>query len=136
MSLRFSGRLLLLASSLFLMRSAVAGPLGSAFNYQGRLLESGFPANGRYEMQFALFAAQIGGSPTVPMLTNAEVIVSNGLFSSTLDFGPSAFLGASCWLEIGVRPAGQPGGFAVLSPRQLLTPAPYAIYTLKAESLT
>jgi hypothetical protein len=53
--------------------------------------------------------------------------VSNGLFTVALDFGSGIFDGNPRWLEIGVRTnAGV--AFAVLSPRQPLTPAPYAIY--------
>jgi hypothetical protein len=58
------------------------------------------------------------------------------VFTTTLDFGTNVFSGASCWLEVGVRPVAAQGDFTILSPRQLLTPAPYALYTLKAESLT
>src|SRR5437660_3428892 len=53
----------------------------------------------------------------------------------SLDFGTSVFSGAPAWLEIGVRPAESLANFTILAPRQLLTPTPYAIYTLKAESL-
>src|SRR5213592_1762032 len=119
-----------------LVGTGAAAPVGSAFSYQGRLLESGAPAQGRYDLQFTLFASETGGSAWSATLTNAEVLVSNGVFTTTLDFGTNVFSGIACWLEIGVRPTAFPGSFTVLSPRQLLTPAPYAIYTLKAESLT
>ena len=52
------------------------------------------------------------------------VVVSNGLFTTTLDFGLAPV--GDCWLEIGVRTNGD-GAFATLSPRQHLTPAPRAI---------
>jgi hypothetical protein len=53
--------------------------------------------------------------------------VTNGLFTTTLDFG-NQFPGAGRWLEIGVRTnAGGTGNFTTLSPRQLLTAAPYSI---------
>jgi formylglycine-generating enzyme required for sulfatase activity len=130
--------LLVLAGLLdsLLSSRGLAAPLGSAFSYQGRLLEVGAPANGRYDLQFTLFDAEIGGSPCAVTLTNAGVVVSNGLFTTTLDFGVNVFSGASCWLENSVRPAGSPSGFVTLIPRQLLTPTPYAIYALKAESLS
>ena len=114
---------------------ASAAPVGSAFSYQGRLLESGAPANGGFDLEFQLFTTEVGGSPCAGPLTNAAVLVSNGVFTTTLDFGQNVFSGTNCWLEIAVRGAGRPGDFVVLIPRQLLTPAPYAIYTLKAESL-
>jgi hypothetical protein len=69
-----------------------------------------------------------GGGPGVvagPM-TNSPVAVSNGLFTVKLDFGAGVFTGAERWLEIGVRSNGG-GDFTALSPRQPLTPTPYAI---------
>jgi formylglycine-generating enzyme required for sulfatase activity len=118
------------------LHSSAAAPLGSAFTYQGRLLENGGPASGRYDVRFGLFFAESGGSPGAPFLTNASITVSNGVFNAALDFGTNVFAGAGCWLEIGVRPAGAGEEFVTLSPRQALNPTPYAIYSLKAESLT
>jgi formylglycine-generating enzyme required for sulfatase activity len=115
--------------------SVAAASLGSAFNYQGRLLESGAPATGRYDFQFALFHSETGGSPMTEVLAQTGVGVSNGLFNTSLDFGPGAFSGAGSWLEIAVRPSSSPAAFTVLAPRQFLSPTPYALYTLKAESL-
>jgi hypothetical protein len=51
--------------------------------------------------------------------------VTNGLFQAMLDFGAGAFNGANRWLEIAVRSNGV-GNFVVLSPRQEVTPTPYA----------
>jgi formylglycine-generating enzyme required for sulfatase activity len=109
---------------------------GSAFSYQGRLLDSGLPANGSYDLRFELFATPVGGAPASVALTNTSTAVSNGVFTTTLDFGANVFNGANSWLEIGVRPGGATTAFVTLAPRQALTPAPYSIYTLKAESLT
>ena len=113
----------------------IAAPLPSAFSYQGHLSENGSPANGRYDLRFDLFTTDSGGSPVAPGVTNPAVVVSNGLFTTSLDFGRNVFAGASCWLQIGVRPAGSTNDFVTLAPRQSLTPTPYALYTLKAESL-
>jgi formylglycine-generating enzyme len=118
-----------------LLPRLAAAPLGTAFSYQGHLAEAGTPANGRYDFQFALFAADSLGAASAGPLTNSAVLVSNGVFTALLDFGTNVFSGATGWLEIAVRPAGQPGSFVTLSPRQLLTPAPYSLYTLKAEGL-
>lgn len=57
----------------------------------------------------------------------------DGAFSTTLDFGPAVFLGAPVWLEIQVQaPA---SGFVLLSPRQPVTPSPYAINADKLNGL-
>jgi formylglycine-generating enzyme required for sulfatase activity len=69
-------------------------------------------------------------------ITNRSVLVSNGLFTTVIDFGADVFQGGAAWLELAVRPAGAEGPFTVLLPRQSLTPVPYAIQTLKAERLT
>ncbi|HTQ49612.1 MAG TPA: hypothetical protein VMJ12_02795 [Candidatus Acidoferrales bacterium] len=116
--------LLALLSSLNTQLSAVFAQ-GTAFTYQGRLNDSGSPANGSYDLRFVLYDNNVGGSQQGPILTNSATAVSNGLFAVTLDFG-SQFPGASRWLEIATRTNGV-AGFVTLSPRQKLTPTPYAI---------
>src|SRR5436190_23848232 len=68
---------------------------GTAFTYQGRLTQSGNPANALYEMQFTLFDAMTNGNPVGAPISVAPVPVTNGLFTITLDFGASAFNGAA-----------------------------------------
>jgi hypothetical protein len=58
-------------------------------------------------------------------VTNTAVSVSNGLFTTTIDFG-GAFDGNPRWLEIWVKSNGA-NNFVMLTPRQQLTPTPYAI---------
>ena len=106
---------------------------GTAFTYQGRLDRSNGPAIGTYDLTFALFNAASGGGQISFTLTNATVL-SNGLFTVSLDFGPQ-FYGLDRWLEIGVRTNGG-GTFALLSPRQKLTPTPYALYAPQAGTAT
>ena len=98
----------------------------TAFTYQGRLNASGSPANGIYDLTFQLFNAVANGAGAGPILTNGATVVSNGLFTVTLDFGPGMFTGTNYWVEIGARTNGG-AAFTTLIPRQLLTPAPYAI---------
>jgi hypothetical protein len=52
--------------------------------------------------------------------------VTDGRFTVSLDFGPSAFPGEARWLDIRLRPTGG-GAYTVLTPRQPLAPAPYAL---------
>jgi trimeric autotransporter adhesin len=99
---------------------------GTAFTYQGRLNNGANPANGSYDLTFSLFSVSSGAGQAGGTLTNSATSVSNGLFAVVLDFGAN-FPGADRWLEIGVRTNGS-GAFATLSPRQKLTPAPYAIF--------
>jgi hypothetical protein len=105
---------------------------GTAFLYQGQLTSNGAPANGSYDLTFALCNA---GGPAGNTLTNAATAVSNGLFSVALDFGPGVFNGSNLWLQIGVRPNGG-GDFTPLSPRQPILAAPYAVMAGTAANLS
>ncbi len=49
---------------------------GTAFTYQGRLMESGSPADGTYDFHFALYDAESGGSQIGPALSVEDVTVS------------------------------------------------------------
>jgi Chaperone of endosialidase len=103
---------------------------GTAFTYQGQLQNNGSPANGNYDLTFALFDAASSGGQQGNTLTNLATATSNGLFTVTLDFG-NQFPGAARWLEIGVRTNGGTA-FATLAPRQPLTASPYAVQALNA----
>ncbi|SPE54742.1 conserved exported hypothetical protein [Verrucomicrobia bacterium] len=104
-----------------------AAAQGTAFSYQGQLENGGSPANGGYDLRFSLYDVATGGTLVAGFITNSATPVSNGLFTVVLDFGAGVFGGTPYWLQIGVRTNGG-GAFAALSPRQELTPAPYAIY--------
>ena len=109
---------------------------GTAFVYQGRLNEDGSPANGNYDLRFAIYdSTNSPGTVIAGPITNSATAVSNGLFTVTLDFGSGVFNGNSRWLDIGVRTNGGASAFTVLSPRQLLTPVPYAIFANSASNL-
>jgi hypothetical protein len=98
---------------------------GTAFTYQGELLQGGSPATGTYDFTFALFTAATGGAQAGSTLTQAGVGVTNGEFTVLMDFG-SVFNGTSYWLQIGMRTNGG-SSFTNLIPRQQLTPTPYAV---------
>jgi hypothetical protein len=98
---------------------------GTAFTYQGQLQSGASPATGLYDMTFALFNANSGGAQVGPTITDLAVPVTNGLFMVILDFG-SVYNGTTYWLQIGVRTNGALL-YNPLSPRQQLTPTPYAI---------
>src|SRR6266487_2506751 len=96
---------------------------GTAFTYNGRLTDSGSPANGNYDLTFSLFDAASGPTHVGSTLTNSATAVSNGLFTTTLDFGAGVFTGANRWLEMSVRTNGG-GAFTPLIPRNAITPTP------------
>jgi hypothetical protein len=104
---------------------------GTAFTYQGRLNTTNGPANGSYNLTFTLFNVSGGGSAVAGPVTNSATAVSNGLFTATLDFGNGVFNGAAYWLELGVGTNGS-GTFVTLTPRQKITPTPYAIFSENA----
>jgi trimeric autotransporter adhesin len=104
---------------------------GTAFTYQGRLNDNGGPANGTYDLRFVLYSDPSGGSQVGPILTNAATAIANGLFTVTLDFGSGVFISSDRWLEISLRTNGV-GAFTTLTPRQPITPTPYAIFSAGA----
>jgi endosialidase-like protein len=112
----------------------------TAFSYQGKLSDAGSPANGNYDFQFKVFDTATVGTGTQQGSTVAvsNLTVTNGVFSVTLDFGAVVFPGADRFLEIAVKTVAA-GSFTTLSPRQPITPTPYAIRSFgasTADSLT
>lgn len=67
-------------------------------------------------------------------VTNPGVTVSNGLFTTTVDFGSGVFTGTNYWLEIDVS-TNDANAFTTLAPRQPLTPTPYAIFASDASNV-
>jgi hypothetical protein len=121
--------LALFAFPILLAVSGQAAPMGTAFTYQGRLTDGTGPADGTYEFRFQLYDSATGGllvgSPSTVL--KAPVVVSGGLFTVINDFGSATFDGNARWLEMAVRTNGGVT-YSILSPRQPLTPAPYALF--------
>jgi hypothetical protein len=107
---------------------------GTAFTYQGQLQNNGSPASGTYNLTFTVFGTNTTGVPIAEPVTNNAVFVTNGLFTVQIDFGPDVFIGTTNWLEIGVESNGF-SSFTILTPRQQLTPVPYAIDAENANNL-
>ena len=101
---------------------------GTAFTYQGRLNAAGAAVSGIYDLQFTIYGQAIGGTAVAEPVSNGATAVSNGLFTTTLDFGSGIFTGADRWLELAVRTNGT-SAFTTLAPRQPLTPVPYAVFS-------
>ena len=133
--LRTSSLLAFVSTVLVLMTgNTLAAPLGTAFSYQGRLQQSGNPANGLYDFQFSLWDDVASGILVGATQAVTGITVNNGLFGAQLDFGPAPFSGSARWLEVGVRTNGD-GAFTALSPRQPLLPTPYALMAGTASNL-
>lgn len=110
---------------------AGAQPIGTAFTYQGQLMDAGSPANGPYDLRLLLYDAVVGGSQVGPIVTRDDVAVNGGLFTVALDFG-AVFGGAKRFLEIGVRPGASGGAYTIVVPRQELTPPPGSLFASTA----
>ena len=95
-------------------------PVGTSFSYRGSLSINGSPANAIYDLKFTIFDSLANGIQASPTITNAAVVVTNGIFNVALDFGTNVFTGEKRWLEVGVRPSGDPSDFELLTPRQEL----------------
>ena len=108
----------------------------TAFTYQGFLNSNSNAANASYDMRFMLFNDP---NVTLPIIsgpiTNLAVGVTNGIFTTTVDFGASPFDGSARWLEMALRTNGSASAFTVM-PRTQLTPTPTAIYASTAGNAT
>jgi len=120
-----------------LLPSAVclaASPLGTAFTYQGRLNAGGNPANGSYDLRFAVFDAAQEGSVSAAFSRTPPRPSPTACSPSHSTSDTNVFTGEARWLEIGVRTNSSPTDFTVLSPRQPLAPSPYALHAPTAGS--
>lgn len=118
-------KLLLIASFATLTGHALGQ--GSSITYQGRLMSGTNGANGTYDFRFAAFDALAAGNQVGSTVNLAGVGVTNGLFTVVLDFSTQVFDGSNRWLEIAARTNGSGVAFMPMTPRQSLTPTPYAI---------
>ncbi len=95
-----------------------AAAQGTAFTYQGQLQDNGIPANGhrRDFLNYKLYASSTNIGILAGPVTNTAVAVTNGLFTTVVDFGPAVFVGGSNWLHLAVQTNGG-SNFIGLSPR-------------------
>ncbi|GIW08102.1 MAG: hypothetical protein KatS3mg060_2907 [Dehalococcoidia bacterium] len=112
-------------------QGALGVPLSTGFTYQGQLLRSGLPYSGACDFEFRLFASETGGDQLGASIIRPALSVTNGLFTTVLDFGPNAFAGQARFIEVAIKCAGD-AAMSTLSPRTALTPAPYALYAVSA----
>jgi Collagen triple helix repeat (20 copies) len=132
----FTRGLLVLALSTINYFLSSAHAQDTAFTYQGRLMDGDNPANGSYDLRFAIYdSTNSPGTLIAGPLTNAPTAATNGQFTVILDFGTNVFTGADRWLEISVRSNGSASAYSTLTPRQPISPVPYAIYSENSASL-
>ncbi len=122
----------MLISLIFLCRSSFAADVNTAFTYQGELNYQGNPAHGAFDFEFKLFDVDLEGTELADSVMLSNVMVVDGIFSVELDFGSAPFaLKKQLWLQIAVRDGGSLEDYVSLSPRQKITPAPFAISALE-----
>ena len=110
-----------------------AGPMGTAFTYQGRLMDANDTAQGIYDMMYHIYDSPEGPNEIgVTDLQDVEIV--DGYFTVELGFDVELFSGDWRWLEISIRPgdSNDPDGYIPLNPRQQITPTPYALYARRA----
>jgi hypothetical protein len=110
--------------------AGLAGKMGTGYTYQGRLLDGNNPAERLYDFEFKLYSDPSIGVQEGNTISINDLDVIDGYFTVELDFG-GVFIGDARWLEIGVRPGEleDPNVYTVLTPRQEVTPVPYALQT-------
>lgn len=120
-----------LAILLALTAPLAAGQVtATSFTYQGRVQENGTGIDAaQARLSFRLWDAATGGSQVGSDVVAYPVVVVDGIFTTALDFGESAFGSALRYLEVGIDPAGGTS-YTWFAPRQPLTPAPVALFAL------
>jgi hypothetical protein len=123
-------------SLIFVFLAAIAQGQTTAFTFQGQLKDNGVPASGNYDIQVKLYDTPAPGTGTQigATITFSAAPVTNGMFTVQPDFTANAFPGFDRFIEVGVKPAGSNSAFNILSPRQPITPTPYAIRSESAST--
>jgi hypothetical protein len=103
------------------------GSVPQGFTYQGELQSDSGPVSGQYDFQFSLWDDAGAGQQVGNIVQRSGLEVSNGRFTTTLDFG-DVFDGRQLYLQIAVRASGSSGPYTTLQPRQRLSATPYATY--------
>jgi hypothetical protein len=120
--------------------TTVAAAQPTAFTYQGRLKNGAQPAAGLHDFRFTLFNVASGGVQLAPPQCVDNILVTEGLFTATIDFGQQFVTTETRFLQIEVRAdtgltCANPAGLVPLAPRQPLTAAPIASHAKTAFSL-
>ena len=110
---------------------ATAAPMNHGFTYQGQLQQGGVPVTGTVSLRFSLWDAASVGTQVGTYQSLANVAVTSGVFSVTLNaadqFGSLAFDGNERWLQVEVCADSTCASTTLLGPRQPVTGAPYTL---------
>ncbi len=113
-----SSRSRTLAAALLLALTSSAAFAGT-FTYHGQLTDAGRGANGKYDIQIAVYPSESAAIASAPATTVFGVDVHNGAFSTEVDLGNSAKMGS--FVGVAVRRAGT-SEFTPLSGRTPVAP--------------
>lgn len=113
-----SSRSSTLAAALLLALSSSAAYAGT-FNYYGHLTDAGQGANGKYDIQIAVYPSENAVIPSAPATTVFGVDVRDGAFNTEVDLGDTAKQGS--YVGVAVRRAGS-SDFTPLAGRQPVAP--------------
>ena len=103
------------------------------FTYQGQLKLEGTPVSGTADFRAEVYGQATGGTALCALNPVYGVDVQDGLFTIQLQGCGDVFSNPPVYLEVSVAfPAG--GTFVLLTPRQMVTPAPMAYYAFEAPS--
>lgn len=108
--------------------TVVSAQMGTAFTYQGRLMDANSAADGLYDFGFMLFDDPCAGNQQGGTIDVNDLDVIEGYFTVELDFGSSVFNGEGRWLETTVA-QGDGNDPCTLWPRIEITAVPYALQT-------
>ena len=86
---RWTNYFVLIALAISLHFHTQAAPLGTAFTYQGRLMDGGNAANGVYELRLGVFTTDQGGNPFGNLLTNRKELHLTSTFAPFAIFSVS-----------------------------------------------
>ncbi|MFG0246464.1 MAG: hypothetical protein ACF8MF_10505 [Phycisphaerales bacterium JB052] len=103
----------------------------STFTYQGELQENAQPANGTYDLRFEIYDSQTGGVPLDSI--SQAVNITDGIFSVELTTNDT--LESDRWLEIAVILTPDASQIQIISPRQKITEAPRASYSIRTRGI-
>ncbi len=126
-------KLIILGVGLLLLALPVVSQaqISTAFSYQGRLRNDSAYINGTCNFNFSLFDAASGGSQLGSTVSKTGVVVTDGYFTVTLDFG-DVFNGDNRYLQVSQVNCGNPGDPINLSGRVQISKVPSAIFATNA----